>query len=675
MTQGPPGDSAIGRVLGGQYRIDSLLGQGGMGSVYRAVQLSVNRAVAIKLISAQAPNQPELERRFRREAEATARLSHPNTVRLFDFGVTDHKELFMVMELLEGNDLSGHLQAGGPMTVGSAFHVTRQVLSALSEAHAVGIVHRDLKPGNVFLLRLTGGEIFVKVMDFGIAGIEQARETAKLTVSGAVMGTPAYMSPEQAQGRSVDARSDLYSLGVMLFEMLTGRSPYEADTVMSLLLAHVTQPPKRLAECGASLPQHAGAQQLLDLMLAKLPSARPPTAAATIELLDQLQNGAPTLNQSPSLRPTLATTVSPATPLGWPVEPTAAISSKPQRRVGVVAIVTAFALVGVGGVAWWRANNPADDPTSTEKTATVATPQSELEPTHEVTITSTPSGARVLLDNDELGRTPYTFPVSQVTQLALELPGYAKQSLRVDRESAATLTVALRRESAAPVVTPPSAEALRGNGADPNPPAATDPGRAAPPTAAEAERGKSPPPSAANDPTREPPAPPSAADDNTAARTAGAPPSAAHPNEPARRPGAHLAQDKGRNASKLSRKTGRGRRPGEGAPDLDPSEPSEPREAPSTRNEPASNAAAHQPAATEPVAYGGAPPFPSIGSAQRAYNSGKISSQAYDAAVSLLKARRQQRIASEQDNLAHGVISPEEYEWRLSRIDAEFRGD
>jgi serine/threonine protein kinase len=637
MTQTPPGDSAIGRILGGQYRIEALLGQGGMGSVYRAVQLSVNRAVAIKLISAQAPNQPELERRFRREAEATARLSHPNTVRLFDFGVTEHKELFMVMELLEGNDLSGHLQASGPMTVGGAMHVTRQVLSALSEAHAVGIVHRDLKPGNVFLSRLPGGEIFVKVMDFGIAGIEQARETQKLTVSGAVMGTPAYMSPEQAQGRGVDARSDLYSLGVMLFEMLTGRSPYEADTVMSLLLAHVTQPPKRLAECGADLPQHAAAQSLLDMMLAKLPQARPPTAAATIELIDALQNGAPTLSQTPALRPNLTTTVSPATPLHWPRESPAAGSGKRRRYAAIAAACAALGLVGSGGLWWWHTNNPGE---TTTTAVAVAPPQSELEPTHEVTITSTPSGARVLLDHNELGRTPYTFPVSQVTQLSLEAPGYATQPLQVDRASAATLAIVLHPISAPIEVAPPAAEAARVEGDDARP--------------------NAPPPSAASDFAPAPDQRPNA--DDPRANDRGAERGQFQPM--------HLGRSKGRTAPTSSPKAARGRRSNDSTPELEANAP--------TQASPHEEPARETPRDRAPVpgtTYNGAPPFPSIGAAQRAYNSGKIGPEAYATAVSSLKARRQQRIASEQDNLAHGVITPEEYEWRLSRIDAEFRGE
>src|SRR5689334_24578679 len=161
-------DSRVGRVLLSQYRIDALLGEGGMGAVYRGEQLSVNRPVAIKLISGKIAENPECVRRFRREAEAMAKLRHPNTVRLYEFGVAD-QELFMVMELLEGRDLSEELTRRQRLPPVEALAITRQVLEALAEAHTLGIVHRDLKPANVYLSQVHGGRVMAKVMDFGIA--------------------------------------------------------------------------------------------------------------------------------------------------------------------------------------------------------------------------------------------------------------------------------------------------------------------------------------------------------------------------------------------------------------------------------------------------------------------------------------------------------------------------
>jgi serine/threonine-protein kinase len=287
MMPVPDHAAQLARVLGGHYRIDALLGVGGMGAVYRGLQLSVQRPVAIKLISGASPDRAELVSRFRREAEATARLSHPNTVRLIDFGVTDDDELFMVMELLDGFDLATLLRRG-PLPPLAALRIVRQVLLALCEAHALGIVHRDLKPDNVFLSRVQGAETFVKVMDFGIAGLPRTRDAPRLTFTGEVMGTPAYMSPEQAQGRAVDARSDLYSIGVMLFEMLSGAPPFANHTLVSLLVAHVTRTPPRLDQRQLALPLQAELQRLLDALLAKQPDDRPPSAASTLEWVDAL---------------------------------------------------------------------------------------------------------------------------------------------------------------------------------------------------------------------------------------------------------------------------------------------------------------------------------------------------------------------------------------------------
>ena len=270
-----PTDRHVGRTLGEKYVIVAPLGQGGMGRVYRGVQLSVNRQVAIKLITGSTPHLPEWEQRFRREAQAMAQLSHPNSIRLFDFGVTEAEEPYMVMELLEGVDLARYIADHGPLPLAPTLHIVRQILLALSEAHALGIVHRDIKPDNVFVARVRGGDNIVKVMDFGIAGVTRSTRQHKLTSTGIIIGTPTYMSPEQARGEAVDARSDLYSLGVVLFEMLTCQHPFVSSNAMSVLLAHLTQPARRLRETGIAVQYEGEVQALLDGLLAKQPDARP----------------------------------------------------------------------------------------------------------------------------------------------------------------------------------------------------------------------------------------------------------------------------------------------------------------------------------------------------------------------------------------------------------------
>jgi len=623
----PTADRNLGRVLAGQFRIDALLGQGGMGMVYRGVQLSVNRAVAIKLITGSAPNQAELVMRFRREAEATARLSHPNTVRLFDFGVTESQELYMVMELLAGSDLSVHLQEDQALPLAEALQITRQVLQALGEAHALGVVHRDLKPGNVFLARVHGGEIVAKVMDFGIAGIEQARETQKLTMTGAVMGTPAYMSPEQAQGLAVDARSDLYSLGVMLFEMLTGRPPFEADTVVSLLLAHVTKAPPRLAEVRADFPQLVAAQSLLDQLLAKTPEQRFANAAAALAAVDALASGTSMPPNHPQLRssgvahaPTaFATATSPQTPLGWTVSQASPRTKSSTPRNAALALGAAVLLLV--GLAAWRMRAPAAAPTSA--LAKAAEPQTVL---RSVTIASYPKGASVLLGDAELGKTPYTLQFKHATELKIALAGYAPQSITVDDNSDTNLAIELvpqRRGAATGQALGPQARIGE---------AAATP-RAIGASSASTDRPAMPG-SSVRKPDRAQPAEPAAVEhESSQAPAPQSPPTAAAPRrtpirEVTRAVGGLVGSIFGRDDQRARREK----------------------------------------------SLQGAPPFPSVAAAQRAYSSGRIGADAYEDAVWVLKARRKQRIDAEKDNLKRGSITPQEYEWRLGRIDAEFQG-
>ena len=268
-------DPNLGRVLRCRYRLESKLGEGGMGVVYRGLQLPINRPVAVKLMLPGPPGEHFMrEQRFRREAEATASLREEHTVRVFDYGVTEQREPFLIMELLQGEDLQQHLQKAGRLDPDSALKYGRQILLGLAEAHALGITHRDLKPSNVFLSRRHTGEICVKVVDFGIARFDARRSTVKLTHQGALVGTPGYMPPEQLQGQNVDARGDLYSFGVLLFELLTGRLPFGANPTPSLWQAHISSPPPRLQTLVPELPALPSLQAFLDCLLAKRPQDR-----------------------------------------------------------------------------------------------------------------------------------------------------------------------------------------------------------------------------------------------------------------------------------------------------------------------------------------------------------------------------------------------------------------
>ncbi len=243
------GDPLIGRILLGRYRVTKLLGEGGMGKVYLAEQKmgTATRSVAIKTLHTELINDAQLVARFHRECETVIDLHHPNTVQFYDFGELEDKTLFIVMEYILGEDLAHTLQRGA-IEAERADRLLIQICGSLFEAHNMGIVHRDLKPENVLLTQRGGQKDFVKVLDFGIAKRSEAEDEsqAKLTKQGMVLGTPPYMSPEQFSGQTLDARSDIYSLGVMTYEMLTGHLPFEARTPWEWATKHLTAPPTPL---------------------------------------------------------------------------------------------------------------------------------------------------------------------------------------------------------------------------------------------------------------------------------------------------------------------------------------------------------------------------------------------------------------------------------------------
>lgn len=238
-------DPLIGTVIGGRYRVTGILGEGGMGRVYSGDQqmgTSV-RKVAIKTLLAEYARDPETTARFMREVGTVSELEHPNTIKVYDFGQTPSGELYIAMELLTGVSLEKELENVGKISAERADRILGQICGSLAEAHEKGIVHRDLKPANIQLLTRAGEDDYVKVLDFGIAKKEESKQDQKLTRQGTILGTPPYMSPEQFKGMSLDPRSDIYSLGVMAFEMLTGRLPFEADTAWQWATQHMTAQP------------------------------------------------------------------------------------------------------------------------------------------------------------------------------------------------------------------------------------------------------------------------------------------------------------------------------------------------------------------------------------------------------------------------------------------------
>lgn len=242
-----PQDPFIGRdILNGQFQILQKIGSGGMGSVYKALQPAMNRMVAVKILHPKLANRKDLVSRFRREARAMSHLTHPNTVKVLLYGELEDGSLYIVMEYLEGKNLNQTVRAEGPLPLERGLPILIQAASALEEAHRAGIIHRDLKPENIFLSQQGGIRDYAKVLDFGLAKVterEMRPGSVILTQEGMVFGTPEFMSPEQAQGKPLTPASDIYSLAVILYEVLTGKLPFDAKNPMEHIQLHVIAKP------------------------------------------------------------------------------------------------------------------------------------------------------------------------------------------------------------------------------------------------------------------------------------------------------------------------------------------------------------------------------------------------------------------------------------------------
>jgi serine/threonine-protein kinase len=238
------GDPLVGKVLADRFEILERIGEGGTGVVYKAKQLSVDRIIAIKVLGAHVSTDPSWVKRFHNEARAASRLDHPNTVRLIDFGQTKEGLLFIAMEFLHGKSLRQEIDRVGRLPPNRVLRIMSQVCASLSEAHNQGIIHRDIKPDNIYLVEMKGAGDYVKVLDFSVAKLDAP--DAQVTRAGVVFGTPQYMSPEQGRGIPLDARSDIYAVGIVAYEMLTGKPPFDAKVPTEVVMMHLRDKPAPL---------------------------------------------------------------------------------------------------------------------------------------------------------------------------------------------------------------------------------------------------------------------------------------------------------------------------------------------------------------------------------------------------------------------------------------------
>lgn len=277
-----------GSIVDG-YSLVSQLGRGGAGSVYRAMPERGGPAVALKLLDPVLARQKDMRERFQREARALNGLEHPHLIKIFDFGVHEGTP-YLVTELLEGRPLDAML-AARPLAPPLAFELALGVVAGLAYAHTHGVLHRDIKPANVFVAKLQGGALHPKLLDFGLARFTDSTRWgshATLTAEGAIMGTPTYMAPEQGFGSRTDARSDVYSAGILLFELLAARPPFESESRANLVRLHAITPPPRVADLRPGLVLQPALEALLGCALAKRSQERYPDASAMLRAMQEI---------------------------------------------------------------------------------------------------------------------------------------------------------------------------------------------------------------------------------------------------------------------------------------------------------------------------------------------------------------------------------------------------
>ena len=525
-------DPRLGEILLGRYRLDRLVGKGGMGRVYRATQLPLNRSVAVKILNPEFQRKdPQFVRRFFLEAATAARLTHPNTITVFDYGESERGELFIAMEYLPGKPLARILASEGALDTGRILHIATQICRALREAHGKGIIHRDLKPGNILLVDDGDDPGMVKVLDFGLVKLFNAEDVqplgsrarrlpaddsslppepvdGELTQAGMFLGSPKYMSPEQIQGVALDPRTDIYSLGVLMYQMATGRPPFAGTTSVEVIYKHVNDPPPPFATGAVDVPPELQAIILrclakqredryasMGALLVHLKDARrllvPATLSGESEVDIELSDLTSSLLQRPQsglLRPLSAVQ---ARPLSGPVPvaPELPFSEEPVpieddtgsmlqvKRTArwtwrpaapwLAGSLFAVVLVMAVGLLWFGVIGPpraSREPGSRlqkvqgQRGGPVAVPRGPERPTAAIHLSSEPAGAEVFEFGVSIGRTPLVHRVPLVArprEYTFKRPGYLSVVQRVEVDGPSVdVRVTLNPESEAPISSP-----------------------------------------------------------------------------------------------------------------------------------------------------------------------------------------------------------------------------
>jgi tRNA A-37 threonylcarbamoyl transferase component Bud32 len=468
---GPAKDALIGTVVDGRYRIGEQIGEGGMGVVYKALHVTLNKTLALKVLRGEMAKDPEVVQRFIQEAQAATSIGHENIIDISDFGRLADGTVYFVMEYLNGNPLNQMIKRGGSIPVADAVAIIRQIASALGAAHLRGIVHRDLKPDNVYVVTRGEQSTYVKVLDFGIAKVGGASN--KLTRTGMVFGTPHYMSPEQAAGQSVDARTDIYALGVIMYEMFTGRVPFDADTFMAVLTKHMFEQPAPMNAPGAE--RMLGAIEQITLRaLEKKPENRYQTMQELVDDLDRVVGGGvPKLSgMNTGATAALADALEPRTrsEMNLEAQMGGGLAPPPHPHRWLYAGGGVLFSLALLLVAFWAlraetkpaATMQADTPPAlpglpqvapappAATSAPVPRPEGTPPPTTSsesaLRITTEPDGAAIVMDGAIIGHTPAQLPRFEGSRLLeLRLEGFLSENVRISPSSPDQFHIRLRR--------------------------------------------------------------------------------------------------------------------------------------------------------------------------------------------------------------------------------------
>ncbi|HET7540752.1 MAG TPA: serine/threonine-protein kinase [Polyangiaceae bacterium] len=449
-------DPYLGATIDGRYKVEAVLGEGGMGVVYRCVHTIIGKKVAMKVLRADLARDAEVTERFLNEAKAASSIGNAHIIDISDFGQFPDGAAYFVMEYLNGQPMSKLVEGSQPLAVQRILPLARQIAEGLSAAHAANIVHRDLKPDNIFLVNRGGQRDFVKILDFGIAKVSSSAEGAKLTRAGAVFGTPHYMSPEQAAGQPVDHRGDIYSFGVILYELASGRLPFDADNFMGILTQHMYKAPVPIRAL-VPVPQDVppGLEAIILKCLSKRPEHRYQTMQELIHEFDTMSAGGvpdavpEMMSRSGGFNVPVDYFMKGQMPQPVPAMPSRAprVRSRWPLYAGVAGVLAAIGIV-VGIFAKSQSSAALQTPPtalaaeaapgksldSSTALASSATTSAPAQSSKQVLLAAVPIDAHVFRDAEDLGQSPVLVALEEGRSVELEIrrEGYKTGKITLD---------------------------------------------------------------------------------------------------------------------------------------------------------------------------------------------------------------------------------------------------